>query len=191
MLRALMILAMLTGCGQQVLKPGDPLSGTPVPFMEPSGKIFTADRVFAITKDKTLGAPIPASARVGQSEDRVDLGFVPLVGDIFGRRISPGDAKRDGFFIGPVYRDGTALVMDLGATKTDILTRQLSIATLVKPEEPVRFDLGVPRYEEIGTVEPTGDPVGRLYLLGGQLVIASEKTVPSLLGYFNISPYSD
>ncbi|MEM7178198.1 MAG: hypothetical protein AAGD47_06345 [Pseudomonadota bacterium] len=191
MFRALVLLALLAGCGPQVLKPGDPLSGTPVPFMEPSGQIFTADRLLAITKDKTLGAPIPPSARVGQSEDRIDLGFVPLVGDIFGRRVSPGDAKRDGFLIGPVYRDGSALVMDLGATETDILTRRLIITTLVQRDKPVRFDLGTPRYEAIPAVRPVGDPVGRLYLLAGQLVIASEKTVPSLLDYFNISPYAN
>ncbi len=189
MLRAFVLLALLAGCGQQVLKPGDPLSGTPVPFMEPSGTIFTADRVLAITKGKTLGAPIPPSARVGESEDRIDLGFVPLVGDIFGRRVSPGDAKRDGFLIGPVYREGSALVMELGATETEILTRRLIITTLVKRDKPVRFDLGVPRYEEIPAIKPTGEPVGRLYLLAGNLVIASEKTLPSLLDYFNISPY--
>ncbi|MBY8975524.1 hypothetical protein KHP62_06890 [Rhodobacteraceae bacterium NNCM2] len=191
MIRPLLLVALLAACGAQTLDPGDPLSGSPIRFMEPGGTVLQIDRIYAAMPEGSLGAPIPTSAQYPIDQDKLDLGFVPLVGGLFGRRIAPGDAARDGAYIAPVYLDGSALVMDLSDADPGVLMRPVSVATMLRRGGPVRYDIGLPTYQKIAHPATTGEPIGHLYTLAGRLVIASEGDLPALSDYFDVAPYAE
>ncbi|MEM8793323.1 MAG: hypothetical protein AAGE80_17000 [Pseudomonadota bacterium] len=213
MIRALLIAVFLAGCTAE--PPADPLQGEPIVFALPDGRNTTIDRLIVLTPSGAQGAPIPRRARSARNEDRVDLGRLPVLGDLFGgRRVTRGDAERDGFPLGPVFLSGTALVVDLSTGDAGMLEREVIITTLLDGPLPpgtriepttnpnnddaprslsgsrsgvaVRYDLGIPQYRLVPGPQAGSQPVGRVFFFNESLVIASEGTRPGLIDFFDL-----
>ncbi|MEM9044344.1 MAG: hypothetical protein AAGC81_06595 [Pseudomonadota bacterium] len=185
MMRTLFIALLLLGCSS--VPPSDPLQGEPILFSLPSGEEVVVDRLIVLSPTGPQGAPVPKAARYVRNEDRIDLGGLPLLGPIFGGpRVTPGDAKRDGFPLGNVFHAGSALVVDLSRGDAGSLQLETTVATLIEPAQPIRYDLGRPAWRPVPAPQVARDPIGEAYLLSDRFVIVSEASLPGLEDYYDL-----
>ncbi|MEM9097640.1 MAG: hypothetical protein AAGC79_03885 [Pseudomonadota bacterium] len=181
MTRAFLTALLISGCTASAPVPQDPLQGEPILFALPSDIETVVDRLLILTPNGPQGAPIPRAARHARNEDRIDLSITPVLGPLFGgQRITPGDAKRDGFELGQVYFSGTALIVDLRQGDAGMLEREVTVATLLEPAQPIRYDLGRLSWRDVPSPEVLREPVGVAYILDDRFVVVSQDSVPGL-----------
>ncbi|MEM7508525.1 MAG: hypothetical protein AAF415_17480 [Pseudomonadota bacterium] len=187
-LLALAVALSLTACAQTAR---DPDAGYPLLYAVNDSEEIRADSILILQDGSTRWAPFSRGATEPISENRVDLGSTPLIGKLFGRRIAPGDARRDGAYLGPVYRAGTALAVDIQTTDERFQELPVSIATNLQLLGPVRYELGLLPYRTAQEWVPSGPVIGRAFRVGDRLVIASEGDLPAIADLYDLFPYQN
>lgn len=188
MIRVLLLVLALGACAQSAR---DPNAGYPLLYAASASEEIRADSLLILQAGVARWAPFSRGALEPISEDRIDLGSTPLIGKLFDRRIAPGDAARDGAYLGPVYRVGGALALDLQTPDVRFQELPVSIATQLNGLGPVRYDLGLLTYRAAPQWSPSGPVIGRAFQVGERMVIASEGDLPAIADLYDLFPYEN
>lgn len=148
----------------------------PLRFRNAEGGAFRPVRLVLVTDQGNFGAPLPEAAEI-QSEDRLDLSSVPLVGEVFRGTLAPSDA-RQGVLVGDVQRVGDMLVVRAAGFPEGLVRASVVVSTSVPQLGPVSYAVGRLPYRD-ASLPAAGEIIGSAHLVGSQLVIASRGGEPA------------
>lgn len=150
---------------------------TPLLFRAANGGAFRPHAVVVMGAGAATAARLPEAADAAP-EDRMDLSGVPVLGPLFRPTLDVASA-REGTPVGPVYRVGDRLVIDVRTGAADATGRPVAIATNVPRYGAISYRLGRLDWQPTAAPAITGEPIGSAHILGGTLVLASQGGEPA------------
>jgi len=161
--------------------------GAPVRMLSETGGAFRPERLVIRAPDGTASARMPRTSDAARSEDRIDLGEVPLVGPVFRDRLAPSDAAK-GLAVGPVFRQGGVLTLESALPLAEITSRPVVLTSRLPRDGTVSFRLAPLSFATDRATAPPGREIAMAYLLEGRLVIAStvSRDPPGLRELFGL-----
>ena len=171
---ALHVTPAVSGGGRNAETWDRPGVGVPVRFQSENGGAFRPRVLIVQTDTGLLHADLPATSDSVQSEDRVDLSGLPLLGSLFRQRVAPEDASK-GVPVGMLFRDGDTLFLEASGWMQRLSSLPVVLSTYVPQLGSVSYGLGPLDYRTSSDAVPGLDvPVGRAFLIDGKLFLASQ-----------------
>ncbi len=155
-----------------------PTVGHPLRFTDLAGNVYHPEWLVLLTPAGALAAPLPDTSDDARSEERIDLSGLPLIGDLFYRRLAAGDAALQGMLLGPLSRFGVTLVLDARTSGASLTGRDVVLTANFPGEGAISYRLGRLRFAPAERPPGTGVKVGAGYLVRGALVLAGEGREP-------------
>jgi hypothetical protein len=155
-----------------------PTVGHPLRFTDLAGNVYHPEWLVLLTPAGALAAPLPDTSNDARSEERIDLSGLPLIGDLFYRRLATGDAALQGMLLGPLSRFGNTLVLDARTSGTSLTGRDVVLTANFPGEGAISYRLGRLRFAPAELPPGTGVQAGAGYLVRGALVLTGEGREP-------------
>ena len=147
-------------------------------FRNADGGTFNPERIVIFSDGRSVAADFPRAPREVRNEDRIDLSEVPILGELFSPTRSTQDAAAKGEKVGLVFRQGATLIVRASKPVDDLTLFPVRLSTNLARYGAVSFDLGYLEYGS-GGGDPAGEPIGAAFLVGEELILASNGGEPS------------
>lgn len=152
----------------------------PILFGDGDGGGFAVADVVVLAGDGTRSAVLPPFPPSPVSEERVDLSGTPLLGQVFKQRFGPADIEDNGLPLGPVYRSGDVLIVDLRRQEQPFQAVPVVLSSEIDGLGAISYRLGRLDFVETASPQGTGRQIGFAYLLGSTLALVADGERPAI-----------